>query len=126
MDHYLVVDVHTDINTDQALEEGIGHLDIILAAYKVPDGRIIIGAGPVFSYYEFKQPVSDRLTDETWCQLVHSSNCPERPPWISSFCLDKDNKDQRATLPYSLSLKGDEPSDSQCPIYTLNGLKINF
>jgi len=82
----IVADVHTDTNQPrQVLEEGVGYVDLILAAYKVPDGRIIIGAGPVFSYYEFKHPMSDRLTNEKWKQMLEQGKAPERPNWIESF-----------------------------------------
>jgi len=62
----IVADVHTDTNPPrQVLEEGVGYVDLIMVAYKLPDGRILIGAGPVFSYYEFKHPMAERLTDES-------------------------------------------------------------
>ena len=80
----IVADVHTEGNTKQVLEEGIGYVNLIVVAYKVPDGRILIGAGPVMSYYEFKQPMSDRLTDEAWREMLES-NPPERPEWIPNF-----------------------------------------
>ncbi|MCK4724055.1 MAG: DUF3160 domain-containing protein, partial [Dehalococcoidia bacterium] len=79
-------DVHTDANPPmQVLEEGVGYVDLILVAYKVPDGRIIVGAGPVLSYYEFKHPISDRLTDEAWQEMLERGDEPERPAWIENF-----------------------------------------
>ena len=80
----IVADVHTDGNTGQVLEEGVGYVDLMVVAYKVPDGRVLIGAGPVFSYYEFKQPMQDRLTDEKWREMLGSAP-PERPEWVASF-----------------------------------------
>ena len=80
----IVADVHTDQNTKQVLEEGVGYVKMILVAYKVPDGRILIGAGPVMSYYEFKHPMDDRLTDEKWRELLES-NPPSEPEWTSGF-----------------------------------------
>jgi len=77
----IVADVHTDQNTKQVLEEGVGYVKMILVAYKVPDGRILIGAGPVMSYYEFKHPMDDRLTDEKWRELLNS-NPPDMPEWM--------------------------------------------
>jgi len=82
----IVADVHTDGNTKQVLEEGVGYVKLVIVAYKVPDGRIIVGAGPVFSYYEFKQPMSDRLTDEKWRQML-GNNRPCEPEWISNFAV---------------------------------------
>ena len=80
----IVADVHTDCNTEKVLEEGVGYVKLILVAYNVPDGDIIVGAGPVFSYYEFKQPMSDRLTDEAWKEMLQN-NPPEVPEWVKGF-----------------------------------------
>ncbi len=80
----IVADVHTagpDMKSGRVvLEEGVGYVDLIVVAYKVPDGRILIGAGPVMSYYEFKQPMQERLTDEKWREMLDSKP-PERPEW---------------------------------------------
>ena len=82
----MVADVHTDANPpQQVLEEGVGYVDLALVAYKVPDGRIILGAGPTLSYYEFKQPVSERLTNEQWKEMLELGEQPPRPSWIDSF-----------------------------------------
>ncbi|MCK4491768.1 MAG: DUF3160 domain-containing protein, partial [Candidatus Altiarchaeales archaeon] len=62
----IVADVHTDQNTEHVLEEGVGYVKLMVVTYKVPDGRILVGAGPVMTYYEFKHPMKDRLTDEKW------------------------------------------------------------
>lgn len=80
----LIADVHTDLNTGKVLEEGVGYVNLILVAYNVPDGRIIISAGPVLSYYEFKQLMDKRLTDETWREMLQEDP-PERPLWTRSF-----------------------------------------
>jgi hypothetical protein len=87
----LIADVHTDTNTQQVLEEGVGYVDLMLVAYKVPDGRIILGAGPVFSYYEFKQPMNNRLTDDQWIQQLENGDEPDRPLWTSSFIAEENN-----------------------------------
>ena len=85
----LVADVHTDTNPPmQVLEEGVGYVDFILVAYKVPDGRIILSAGPTLSYYEFKQPIDQRLTDEQWKEMLEQGQQPARPGWIDSFYVE--------------------------------------
>ena len=82
----IVADVHTDTNPPmEVLEEGVGYVDLMLVAYMVPDGRIFVGAGPVLSYYEFKHPMSDRLTDEAWREMLEQGHEPDRPAWIESF-----------------------------------------
>ena len=81
----LVADVHTDTNTDQVLEEGLGYVDMIVVAVPDSDGNVVCAAGPTLSYYEFKQPMDDRLTDEDWKALLDSADIPDRPVWIDSF-----------------------------------------
>ena len=80
----VVADVHTDGNTEAVLEEGVGYVDMMVVAYKLPDGRILIGAGPVMTHYEFKQPMQDRLTDEKWRKMLEA-NPPKRPEWASTY-----------------------------------------
>ena len=80
----LVADVHTDTNTEQTLQEAAGYVRLIVAAYRQPDGSVVLGAGPVFSYYEFKQPMSQRLTDEAWREKL-AADPPDDPEWIGSF-----------------------------------------
>ena len=84
----IVADVHTDCNTGMVLEEGVGYVKLILVAYRVPDGRIILGAGPVFSYYEFKHPMDDRLTDEAWKEMLQS-NPPDEPEWAKGIMVSE-------------------------------------
>ena len=84
----IIADVHTDTNSNQVLEEGVGYVDLIMVAYETPDGEIAIGAGPVFSYYEFKHPMNDRLTDEGWESMLKDGQTPNRPNWTDSFISD--------------------------------------
>ncbi len=77
----LIADVHTDINTEGVLEEGVGQVDLIVIACPQPDGSAFLAAGPVLSYYEFKHPMTDRLTDEAWRALLDSPDVPDRPTW---------------------------------------------
>jgi len=82
----IVADVHTDTNQPmEVLEEGVGYIDLILVAYKVSDGGIIIGAGPTLSYYEFKQPINERLTDEQWKEMLEQGKQSQKPGWADSF-----------------------------------------
>ncbi|MEA1925191.1 MAG: DUF3160 domain-containing protein, partial [Candidatus Altiarchaeota archaeon] len=46
--------------------------------------RILLGAGPVMSYYEFKHPMSDRLTDENWREMLETGK-PEEPQWYGNY-----------------------------------------
>jgi hypothetical protein len=77
----IIADVHTDPNTQQVLEEGVG--DAFLIVVLVPVGQDVFAArGGVFSYYEFKQPLDNRLTDEQWQKLDPK---PDQPNWTNSF-----------------------------------------
>lgn len=48
-------------------------------------GKDQIVQGPVFSYYEFKQPLSDRLTDEQWQKMLKEGKEPSLPRWTREF-----------------------------------------
>ena len=77
-----VADVHTGFNA--ALEEGVGRTMEMWAVVPI-EGQLSLARGPVFSYYEWKQPISARLTDEKWQAMIRSGKTPPRPPWTSSF-----------------------------------------
>jgi hypothetical protein len=81
----LVADVHTDTNTNRVLEEGVGYVDYLVVKVKGEDGKWRYCAGPVFSYYEFKQPMADRLTDEAWKSMLAQGTVPDRPAWTEEF-----------------------------------------
>ena len=44
-------------------------------------GQLYLTRGVTLSYYEFKQPYNERLTDEEWQQMLDSSP-PSLPEWI--------------------------------------------
>ena len=77
----LVADVHTNPVDEMVVEEATGKVDLIVVACPMPDGKAFLAAGPVLSYYEFKHPMGDRLTDETWRELLDSPDRPNRPEW---------------------------------------------
>lgn len=83
----LVADVHTEGNTNQVLEEGVGKIRTGLFVYRAPqNNNLVLGIGPVFSYYEFKQPMENRLTDEEWKKMfIQENKQPNKPEWFSSF-----------------------------------------
>jgi hypothetical protein len=77
----VVADVHTDGNTEQVLEEGVGKIDWVLVVRRTVDGPLVASLGPVFTYYEFPHPMDDRLTDEAWRALLNAAP-PARPDWV--------------------------------------------
>jgi len=88
-DMAVIADVHTGPIGDGmfALEEGVGHADEIYVVCPC-EGKLLIGRGAVFSYHEFTQRSSDRLTDEKWQEMLASPSPPKRPQWVDSFLSD--------------------------------------
>ena len=80
----MVADVHTNPDEGLVVEEGVGYVDYVVVACPGSDGRPFLAVGPVLSYYEFKHPMSDRLTDEAWGEMLKSSP-PQRPPWYEAL-----------------------------------------
>jgi hypothetical protein len=83
----LVADVHTDIYEKTVVEEAVGKVDLLVVACTTPDGSVFLAAGPVLSYYEFKHPMDDRLTDEAWRALLEAPERPARPTWYEPLLV---------------------------------------
>jgi hypothetical protein len=83
----LIADVHTDPNTEQVLEEAIGNPMIIYVAVLI-NGQVVLTRGGTFSYYEFAQPMSNRLTDEEWQDMLDAGEEPAMPSWTISFIVE--------------------------------------
>ena len=115
----LVADVHTDSNSGQVLEEGVGYVKLLVAAYQVPGGRTVLGAGPVFSSYEFKWPMDNRLTDEAWTNLLASGSQPARPDWVGSFM-------QPVTSLSDPSVPGTNGLRLMLPQFGANGVRLQW
>ncbi len=79
----LVADVHTDPNSHMVLEEGIGNPMIIYEAFNTPSGTKLF-KGAVYSYYEFKQPMKNRLNDEEWRGMLDTKKPVD---WITEYIL---------------------------------------
>jgi hypothetical protein len=77
----IVADVHTDTNTSQVLEEGVGDAFTIFVVVE-SGGYQTVCVGATLSQYEFTWPMDDRLTDEAWQILVPR---PDRAVWTTSF-----------------------------------------
>jgi len=82
----LVADVHTDVNSQMVLEEAVGYPYSIFVVVEI-DGEVIVTQGPVFSYFEFKHPLDDRLTDEKWQEMLEMGTNPDIPGWASEFII---------------------------------------
>lgn len=64
----LVVDIATDPN-GSVLEQAIGGMASIYVVVPV-EGKLRIAQGAVFSYYQFIQPIDERLTDSEWRRKI--------------------------------------------------------
>ncbi|MBX6314962.1 MAG: DUF3160 domain-containing protein [Isosphaeraceae bacterium] len=77
-----VADVHTA--PPAMLEVGVG--DVHLAVIAIDNGTDRMAyVGPIYTYHEFIQPVSARLTDEEFESRLRSLEPPSRPDWVRSF-----------------------------------------
>jgi hypothetical protein len=90
--------VIADVATDPApppmvLEEAVGRINEMHVVVPVveEDGTIYlqVAKGGVFAYYEFPWPMSDRLTDEKWRQMLEEGTVPPPPAWTESFFTDQ-------------------------------------
>jgi len=80
----IVADVHTDPNSHEVLEEGVGRPFWIEAMVSV-NGTLTKCTGPTYSYYEFRWPMRDRLTDERWGEMLRAGEQPPLPKWTAEF-----------------------------------------
>lgn len=65
----LIADVHTDPNTGKVLEVGVGNVASVVVPITV-NGKTVQASGPIFAYYEFTQPMNQRLTDSAWQTML--------------------------------------------------------
>ncbi len=79
----VVADIFTEPKSGQVLEEGVGNVLPMYAIVTI-NGRRWLSSGGVFSYYEFHQPASNRLTDEAWRAM---SKRPPLPGWTAGYVL---------------------------------------
>lgn len=70
---------------NEVLEVGVGNVDRIFVAVTI-NGQLQIAQGGVFSYYEFKQARSNRLTDEEW-RMKLAGNDPKLLPYTAHYLL---------------------------------------
>lgn len=56
---------------NEVLEVGVGKVDRIYVVVPI-NGKLQVAQGGVFTYYEFKQPRSNRLSDEEWRKKLES------------------------------------------------------
>ncbi|MEQ1934523.1 MAG: DUF3160 domain-containing protein [Fimbriimonadaceae bacterium] len=85
-DMALVADIHSA--DPLALEIASGHADDLIALVPI-EGKTYLARGPVYSFYEFTVPMSGRLSDEAWKQMLEDGKQPPRPKWTSTYRATK-------------------------------------
>jgi hypothetical protein len=80
----IVADVASNPDAGIVLEAGTGFVDTIYVIADSPDG-LQLTRGTVYSYYEFVQPIDERLTDDAWREMLNAGEAPPRPDWIEAF-----------------------------------------
>ena len=80
----IATDIYTKVNSQQALQLGVGRLLDLYVAVPSSHGRVIT-QGAAYSFYEFWRPSRDRLTDDAWNEVLDSSDAPALPDWSYSF-----------------------------------------
>ena len=89
----IVTDIATDPN-GTCLEVGTGNPSTIYVVVPI-DGELHICVGAVYSFYQFEQPISERMTDDTWRQMMGISvtddgtysydTAVDQPEWTQSY-----------------------------------------
>lgn len=64
----IVTDIATDPN-GSVLEIGTGAIASLFVIVPV-DGTLRVASGPAYSFYQFVQPIDQRLTDSEWRQMI--------------------------------------------------------
>ncbi len=80
----LVADVASNAAAGSVLEEAIGPVDYIYVVANGPNG-LHLTRGAVYSYYEFVNPIDQRLTDDEWRSQLAGGQLPLRPAWIGLY-----------------------------------------
>ena len=73
--------------TETALQLATGRIDVIYVVVPNDQGRFQVARGGVYSFYEFRQPAAERLTDEEWRQRLDDGDIPGRPAWQQAFLV---------------------------------------
>lgn len=75
------VDLATELAAGKCLETAVGRVFPIYVVVPSVYGPMLCRGG-VYSYYEFLHPLSERLTDEAWREIVARGG-PEAEPWVA-------------------------------------------
>jgi len=84
----IVTDIHTDQNTKKVLQVATGPMVALVVVWIKDDGTLDLAVGPNYSWYEFTKPMSDRLTDEKWREMLKKAP-PKLPSWMEPLYTPK-------------------------------------
>ena len=91
----VIADIATDPN-GSILEVGTGYAQTMYVVFPI-DGELHVGSGSVYSFYQFEAPMSDRMTDSEWRQIlkggyvddnwewIETEPAPDQPEWTQSY-----------------------------------------
>ena len=91
----VIADIATDPN-GSILEVGTGYAQTMYVVFPI-DGELHVGSGSVYSFYQFEAPMSNRMTDSEWRNIlrggylddnwewVESEPAPDQPAWTQSY-----------------------------------------
>lgn len=82
----VIADVHTDGINNKVLEEGSGYPLNIYVVNEI-GGELVLTRGATYAYYEFEQPISNRLTDEQWQQMLRGTTPPIPVSWTANYLI---------------------------------------
>jgi len=87
----LVTDIASNSDTGTCLEVATGKVSTMYVVFPI-DGELHVGIGAVSSYYQFEQPMANRLTDSQWrtmlgisADALGTASVPDAPEWTSTF-----------------------------------------
>ena len=80
----LVTDIATDGDSGEVLQIGTGKVSPIYVVVPI-GGELHLTKGAVFSFYQFRQPMSNRLTDSAWRDAVSSEAVSGVEDWTRDF-----------------------------------------
>jgi len=93
----LVTDIATDPN-GSVLQLGTGKPAEILVVVPV-DGTLRLASGVVYDFYQFEQPISQRLTDSQWRVMIgewadedgwfKKDQKPDKPWWTTEYWCEE-------------------------------------
>ena len=78
-----MADIATGVSEDGStivLEVGTGRFDRILVIVPGTEG-FQVAVGAVYAFHEFVSETGERLTDESWREILDAGAAPARPAW---------------------------------------------